>query len=212
MRTRVVLVVLLLGIVGLVAVWHDGGGDDPGASLQRSGGSAEEFYDQAAKALVSMIGLDVGLVLLHQGAAWKVVARASTGEDSDRTGGRGREFSQTVLNQILADRRTFFQDLGQMRSQESLMSVDAVVAVCVQLGQDFVAVLGVHARLEVAGVAEQLRPVVDDSVAVTVEGQPGVIGGRRPPQPVDSSHTVHIEQNAVFSARKGDAISGPIDQ
>ena len=38
MRTRVVLVVLLLGIVGLVAVWHDGGGDDPGASLQRSGG------------------------------------------------------------------------------------------------------------------------------------------------------------------------------
>ena len=38
MRTRVVLVVLLLGLVGLVAVLHDGGREDPGASLQRSGG------------------------------------------------------------------------------------------------------------------------------------------------------------------------------
>lgn len=114
-------------------------GDSPSAELlaqwietilafQRSGGSAEEFYDQAAKALVSMIGLDVGLVLLHQGAAWKVVARASTEEENERAGSRGREFSQTVLNQVLADRRTFFQDLGQMRSQESLMSIDAVVA------------------------------------------------------------------------------------
>lgn len=97
-------------------------------ALQRSGGEAREFHEKAARALVNMIGLDVGLVILYERGNWKVVARAARDERDD--GGarpRGREFSQTVLRQVLHERRTFFQDLGLMRSQESLQSVDAVV-------------------------------------------------------------------------------------
>ena len=96
-------------------------------ALQRGGGEAREFYDKAARALVNMIGLDVGLVVLFERNNWKVVARAAREEEREGARPRGREFSHTVLRQVLAERRTFFQDLGLMRSMESLQSVDAVV-------------------------------------------------------------------------------------
>ena len=96
-------------------------------ALQRSGGEAQEFFDQAARALVSMIGLDVGLVILYPNKNWKVAARAARAEESDPRRAAGREFSQTVLQQVLTEKQTFFQDLRLMRSQESLQSVDAVV-------------------------------------------------------------------------------------
>src|SRR5262249_39186820 len=96
-------------------------------ALQRAGGEARDFHDKAARALVSMIGLDVGLVILHERGHWKVVARAAREEDLGGTCIVGREFSLTVLRQVLAERRTFFQDLGLMRSQESLQRIDAVV-------------------------------------------------------------------------------------
>src|SRR5262249_42399860 len=35
-------------------------------ALQRAGGEAKDFYDRTARALVSMIGLDVGLVILFE--------------------------------------------------------------------------------------------------------------------------------------------------
>jgi adenylate cyclase len=96
-------------------------------ALMRSCGETREFHAQSARALVNMIGLDVGLVILHERGNWKVVARAAAEEDSDGRAPRGREFSQTVLRQVLAERRTFFQDLALMRSSESLQRVDAVV-------------------------------------------------------------------------------------
>jgi adenylate cyclase len=96
-------------------------------ALQRSDASPAEFYAQTARALVSMIGLDVGLVLLHGDKGWQVVARAAQEEGLRRSGGMGREFSQTVLRYVLEQRQTFYQDLGMMKAQESLSSVDAVV-------------------------------------------------------------------------------------
>jgi adenylate cyclase len=96
-------------------------------ALQRSSGEAQEFFDQAARALVNMIGLDVGLVILYPSKNWKVVARAARREEGDPRRFGGREFSQTVLRQVLTEKQTFFQDLRLMRSQESLQSVDAVV-------------------------------------------------------------------------------------
>lgn len=95
-------------------------------ALQRSDSETGESQPQAARALVSMIGLDVGLVITYRDGNWKVIARAARDDDgSDSI--TGREFSQTVLHQVLSERRTFYQDLDQMRAQESLRSVDAVV-------------------------------------------------------------------------------------
>ena len=95
-------------------------------ALQRSDASPPEFYAQTARAMVSMIGLDVGLVLLHGEKGWHVVARSAREEDDSRRI-TGREFSQTLLRHVLAEKQTFYQDLGQMKAQESLKSVDAVV-------------------------------------------------------------------------------------
>ena len=63
-----------------------------------------------------MIGLDVGLVLTHGDKGWHVAARASRDEDGDGPPSAGREFSQTVLAQVLASKQTFYQDLALMRS------------------------------------------------------------------------------------------------
>ena len=75
-----------------------------------------------------MIGLDVGLVLLRGEKGWHVTARAARddGDDAPPKSG-GREFSLTVLAQVLAEKQTFYQDLALMKGQESLKSVDAVV-------------------------------------------------------------------------------------
>jgi adenylate cyclase len=96
-------------------------------ALQRSDAAPAEFYAQAARSMIDMIGLDVGLVLLHGAGGWQVVARAARAEDDGRQSPAGREYSQTVLSQVLAEKQTFYQDLSLMNSQESLRSVDAVV-------------------------------------------------------------------------------------
>jgi adenylate cyclase len=116
-------------------------------ALQRSDASPAEFYGQTAHALVRMVGLDVGLVLTYGEKGWKVVARAAADDDdSNAPAITGREFSQTVLRHVLAEKQTFFQDLGQMKQQESLRSVDAVVVS---------PVFGLHE--EVAGALYGLR-------------------------------------------------------
>jgi adenylate cyclase len=98
-------------------------------ALQRSDAGPAEFYAQTARAMIGMIGLDVGLVLLLRDKGWKAVARAAAEEaDNGQPISTGREFSQTVLRQILAEKQTIYQDLGRMKAQESLQTVDAVAA------------------------------------------------------------------------------------
>ena len=65
---------------------------------------------------------------MHGDKGWQVVARASAEEDDARRPAiTGREFSQTLLRHVLEHKQTFYQDLGMMKAQESLRSVDAVV-------------------------------------------------------------------------------------
>jgi adenylate cyclase len=95
-------------------------------ALQRSDAPPAEFYAQAARAMIDLVGLDVGLVLLYARGAWQVAARAAPDDDGQQVGA-GREFSQTVLRQVLAQKQTFYQDLSKLSAHESLASVDAVV-------------------------------------------------------------------------------------
>jgi signal transduction histidine kinase len=112
-------------------------------AVQRAAAGTQEFYEQTARALVEMVGLDRGLVLLRQDDAWKVAARCLRDE-----GGPGREFSCTILRHVAEERRTFFQSTSRALDSESLQGIQAVVASPILDAQDRVVgvVYGSRAR------------------------------------------------------------------
>ena len=71
--------------------------------------------------LVEWIGLDRGLVLLRDGDIWRIPA--SEGQPAT-----GREYSRTVMQQVLAERRTFYNQQLPAGQSESLHQVQAAVA------------------------------------------------------------------------------------
>src|SRR5262249_7428820 len=93
-------------------------------AMQRAAAGSREFYDQTARAVVALVGLDRGLVVLRRNGRWMVQARFP-----DENLDRGREFSATILDRVARDRRTFFQSSAAGGSvTESLVGVEAVVA------------------------------------------------------------------------------------
>lgn len=107
-------------------------------AVQRSAAGSPEFYEQTAQAVVRLIGLDRGLVILRPSRShalssapnsalkerWVIQARYP---DEDNV--IGREFSMTILDRVLQDRRTYFQSTASSStSAESLQGVEAVVA------------------------------------------------------------------------------------
>jgi adenylate cyclase len=92
-------------------------------AVQRAAAGSPEFYLQTARALVTLVSLDRGLVLLRRGNVWEPVAR----EPNEVS--HGREFSQTILRHVVQERRTFYQDSASLPTvTESLAGVEAVVA------------------------------------------------------------------------------------
>jgi adenylate cyclase len=92
-------------------------------ALQQTAADAPEFFPQTARALVELVNLDVGLVLLQRSGVWDV---AGSHVINDRLTPR---FSRTLLNRVLAERRTFFQDARSLEMQtQSLANLDYVVA------------------------------------------------------------------------------------
>lgn len=82
-----------------------------------------DLYQQTADALVDRIGLDAGLVLLREGEGWRV---AAVNNRNDRT--QGREFSQTMLRRVLAEKRTFYLPASAAAGIDSMMGIQGVVA------------------------------------------------------------------------------------
>ena len=128
-------------------------------ALQRSSANPADLFGQTTQTMIELIGLDVALVLVRPGANWKVVARSSR-PDYDADAHSGREFSLNVLNKVLAERRTFYQDLGELRGAESLRDVSAVVVSPV-FGRDdeVVGVLYGVRRGRGAGLAVKVSPL-----------------------------------------------------
>jgi adenylate cyclase len=92
-------------------------------TLQRSAVGATEVYQQTARALVELIGLDAGLVLLRREHGWAVVARYSTALPADEI-----QCSRTLVEHVAAQRRTFFQDLDATGGlSASLEAISAAV-------------------------------------------------------------------------------------
>ncbi len=92
-------------------------------ALQQIAPGTKEYFDHITRMLVSLIGLDRGLVLLRGNNQWTVAARAYKDE-----GGGGRDFSQTILDSLLRDKKTFFQPAPVRAGAESLVNVHALVA------------------------------------------------------------------------------------
>lgn len=106
-------------------------------AVQRAAAGSPEFYEQTAQAVVKLVGLDRGLVILRASRPaggggvsssaikerWKIQARVP---DDDNYA--GREFSMTILEKVMNDRRTYYQSNAPATATESLQGVEAVVA------------------------------------------------------------------------------------
>jgi adenylate cyclase len=114
-------------------------------AVQRAAAGSLEFYQQTARAVVTLVGLDRGLVLLRRQGRWVVQARYP---EDDRS--FGREFSATTLERVARERRTLFQTAqGVPSSSESLQGIEAVAAAPIFDSRDQVAgaVYGTRSRI-----------------------------------------------------------------
>ncbi|MBY0525737.1 MAG: adenylate/guanylate cyclase domain-containing protein [Gemmataceae bacterium] len=119
--------------------------------LQRAPDGSEEFYTQTARALVDLVGLDQGLVLLRHDSGWDMAAWHGTTAD-------GARFSRTLVNHVVGERRTVYQDPRVLPFQtETLVQTDAVVASPI-FGPDAV-VAGVLYGLRQGGPGRCIRPL-----------------------------------------------------
>ena len=88
--------------------------------VQQSAAGSSEFFAETARAVVDLIGLDRGLVLLHQDGDWKIQAEYGTR-------GRSSGFSRTVVQNVL-NRKQAILMTPQVDMTASLYDVQAVVA------------------------------------------------------------------------------------
>jgi adenylate cyclase len=92
-------------------------------TLQRFPADSRELYDRIARALVELVGLELGIVLLQRPPGWTVAGFHAV---NDRIDAR---YSKTLLTHVVAERRTFYQDVNSLAYQAaSLMDLAAVVA------------------------------------------------------------------------------------
>ena len=90
-------------------------------AVQRAAAGSEGFYFETARAVVDLVGLDRGLVVLRENEQWRIAAAYSRISNDDTS------YSQTVLGQLLKQRRTFFESSLQQPSVASLARLDAYV-------------------------------------------------------------------------------------
>ncbi|HZN36124.1 MAG TPA: adenylate/guanylate cyclase domain-containing protein [Pirellulaceae bacterium] len=97
-------------------------------NVQRAAPGSNEFYADTARAVVELIGLDRGLVILRRRDVWEVIGSCSAANEGSQTKADNRQFSQRVLLQVLAEKRTFYQSFQETGAAQSLMGIEAVVA------------------------------------------------------------------------------------
>jgi adenylate cyclase len=91
--------------------------------LLNPAGGDPDFHKQVARALVDMVGLDLGMVLNYRDGAWSIAAVHATDDRCSPT------FSRTLLQRVLAERRTFYQNLAALVDlTASMAGLESVVA------------------------------------------------------------------------------------
>jgi adenylate cyclase len=123
-------------------------------NLQRAPAGSREFYHQTARALVELVGLHLGMVLLHNQGRWEIAGHHAT---RDQVTSR---YSRTLVEHIVAERRTFYQDAQNVKLQaESLRNTSAIVASPVFGVNDEVAGVLYGARMLRAVSARGIQPL-----------------------------------------------------
>jgi adenylate cyclase len=90
--------------------------------VQRAAASSPDFFAEAARAVVELIGLDSGLVLLRRGDDWEPLACHPPRDDV------AADFSRSILETVARERRTYFEGVPSQSAAASLEGVTAVVA------------------------------------------------------------------------------------
>ena len=94
--------------------------------VQRAAACSSAFYEQTARAVVELVGLDCGMVMLRRGDAWHIAARYPTGVSDDG------KFSCSILNYLVNERRTFNSSVRTQSRSSRLAETHRVQ--CADLG------------------------------------------------------------------------------
>jgi adenylate cyclase len=90
-------------------------------SVQRAAAGSDAFYDETARAVVDLVGLDCGLVIMRRGNGWETRAHHMIDSSKEDT------FSRSIVAQVLQERRTLYRS-PQSSESASLALVESVVA------------------------------------------------------------------------------------
>jgi adenylate cyclase len=127
--------------------------------LQSAAGTTD-FFRRAARALVDLIGLDLGCVLLREHGRWVVHKEGRAGRTLLGLPGKSDpaewQPSRQVLENVMQQKKTFWQKQDTASSSESLLNIQSVVASPI-----------VSARGEVIGVLYGERRRAGGSGAIT---------------------------------------------
>jgi adenylate cyclase len=104
-------------------------------TVQRAAASSDEFFQETARAVVDLIGLDCGLVLSRLTGEWKPEACYPPDMLSSML------YSQSVLERVRRERRTYFRNLRKDEATTTLSGVSTLVASPI-FGNDGVEVVG----------------------------------------------------------------------
>lgn len=102
-------------------------------AVQHAAAGSAEFYEETARALVELVGLDRGMVLLYRRGSegedlWDVAAVCSGGSaDDSRIQDTGRFYSRTILRKVLGEKRTFYRT-AEVNPTMSMSGVESFVA------------------------------------------------------------------------------------
>src|SRR5262245_1587494 len=128
--------------------------------LQSAANSAS-FFEKAAQAVVDIVGLDRGRVLLHEENGWEAVATWTSPQCSATTA--DWRPSRHVLDRVLQEKRTFWQDPEELEldSLGSLVGVEVVVAspILSPLGEVIGAIYGDCRQDSLAATAPKVTKV-----------------------------------------------------
>ncbi len=91
-------------------------------SVQHSAAGSDAFYDETASAVVDLVGLDCGMVILRNDDRWEIKAHCTGSSDDEAS------FSRSVLDQVVAEKRTFYELSTREVLTASLINIEAVVA------------------------------------------------------------------------------------
>ena len=91
-------------------------------AVQRAAASSGEFYQETARAVVELVGLDSGFVLRREANGWSTIAHYA-----NQTG-QSMRFSHSILRSVVQEKRTFYRLFSSAGSAASLQGISAVVA------------------------------------------------------------------------------------